>query len=100
MAEGAKEEADAIGQAKSASWKLRNDVIFAQLEEAMTISMEPLDKMFRSGRHVARHLLNQVRKGYSGQGGPLTPISASTKGGASDARMRCAPTRSCNRWTR
>ncbi len=60
----------------------RNDAIFAKLEEAVTISMEPLDNMFRAAGMNPDDLLNSVRKGYSGQGGPLTPISASTSGGA------------------
>ena len=60
----------------------RNDAIFAKLEEAVTISMEPLDKMFRAAGMNPDDLLNSVRKGYSGQGGPLTPISVSTSGGA------------------
>jgi len=77
----AKEEADAVLRAKL-DLETRNDVIFAQLEEAVTISMEPLDKMFREAGLSPDKLLSEVRRGYSGQGGPLTPISLSTKGGA------------------
>ena len=62
------------------SAELRNDAIFAKLEEAVTISMDPLDKMFRDAGMSPDDLLNQVRKGYSGQGGPLSPLSLSTKG--------------------
>ncbi|SFG21118.1 Murein DD-endopeptidase MepM and murein hydrolase activator NlpD, contain LysM domain [Palleronia marisminoris] len=62
----------------------RNDRIFAQLEDALTISVEPLDKMFRSAGLDTGTLLNSVRRGYSGQGGPLSPISFSTKGEAPD----------------
>ena len=58
----------------------RNDAIFAKLEEALTISVEPLDKMFRAAGMSPEDLLDAVRKGYSGQGGPLSPISLSTKG--------------------
>ena len=61
--------------------QLRHDAIFAKLEEAVTISMEPLDKMFREAGMDPDDLLDAVRRGYSGQGGPLTPISASTSGG-------------------
>ncbi|MHC0052793.1 DUF5930 domain-containing protein [Actibacterium sp. D379-3] len=60
----------------------RNDRIFEQLEDAMSISVEPLDKMFRNAGLNTDTLLDQVRKGYSGQGGPLTPIALSTKGDA------------------
>ncbi|MBB4023225.1 murein DD-endopeptidase MepM/ murein hydrolase activator NlpD [Confluentimicrobium naphthalenivorans] len=62
----------------------RNDRIFGQLEDALTISIEPLDKMFRSAGLNTDTLIEQVRRGYSGQGGPLTPLSVSTKGELTD----------------
>jgi murein DD-endopeptidase MepM/ murein hydrolase activator NlpD len=58
----------------------QNDQIFRQLEEAMTISVEPLDKMFRAAGMNTDDLLKTVRRGYSGQGGPLIPLSFSTRG--------------------
>ena len=58
----------------------QNDQIFRQLEEAMTISVEPLDKMFRAAGMNTNDLLSTVRRGYSGQGGPLMPLSFSTRG--------------------
>lgn len=58
----------------------QNDRIFRQLEEAMTVSIKPLDKMFRSAGMNTDRIIEQVRRGYSGQGGPLTPISLSTMG--------------------
>ncbi len=58
----------------------KNDRIFRQLEEAMTVSVKPLDKMFEKAGMDPDTILNQVRKGYSGQGGPLTPLSFSTRG--------------------
>ena len=60
----------------------QNDQIFSQLEDAMAISVEPLDKMFRAAGLDTDNLLKTVRQGYSGQGGPLTPLSFSTKGSA------------------
>ncbi|EEX10467.1 peptidase, M23/M37 family [Ruegeria lacuscaerulensis ITI-1157] len=60
----------------------RNDEIFRQLEEAMAISVEPLDKMFRQAGMPTDRILDEVRRGYSGMGGPLTPISFSTRGEA------------------
>ncbi len=63
----------------------RNDEIFAKLEEAVSVSMEPLDKMFRAAGMSPEDLLAQVRRGYSGAGGPLTPLSLSTKGSESNA---------------
>jgi len=58
----------------------QNDQIFRQLEEAMAISVEPLDKMFRRAGMPTDQIIEQVRRGYSGQGGPLTPLSFSTRG--------------------
>ncbi len=62
----------------------RNDDIFRQLEEAMTVSVEPLDEMFRAAGMNPDSMLEQVRRGYSGTGGPLTPIQFSTMGGGVD----------------
>ena len=62
------------------SMEEKNDTIFRQLEDAMTISVKPLDKMFRAAGMDTDRVLSQVRRGYSGQGGPLTPITFSTKG--------------------
>lgn len=57
-----------------------NDQIFRQLEEAMTVSVAPLDKMFKAAGMPPQRILDQVRRGYSGQGGPLTPLSFSSRG--------------------
>ncbi|MBS1301614.1 M23 family metallopeptidase [Loktanella sp. SALINAS62] len=62
----------------------RNDDIFRQLEDAMTVSVEPLEKMFRAAGMNPDNIISQVRRGYSGSGGPLTPLSFSTRGGAPD----------------
>ncbi|GLO70177.1 peptidase M23 [Phaeobacter inhibens] len=58
----------------------RNDQIFRQLEEAMEVSVAPLDKMFRNAGMPTDRILEQVRRGYSGQGGPLSPLALSTRG--------------------
>ncbi|THD84206.1 M23 family peptidase [Aliigemmobacter aestuarii] len=79
-AEKAREDAKAIADEKR-QLELKNDAIFARLEEAVTVSMEPLDNMFRAAGMSPDDLLNQVRRGYSGQGGPLLPFSASSMGG-------------------
>ena len=59
----------------------KNDQIFRQLEDAMTISVDPLEKMFQAAGMDTKSMLEQVRRGYNGQGGPLMPLSFSTKGG-------------------
>lgn len=76
---------DALDQADDMADRLkqieaRNDQIFRQLEDAMTISVKPLDKMFRAAGMNTDSILSQVRRGYAGQGGPLTPIAFSTMG--------------------
>ncbi len=58
----------------------QNDAIFRQLEEAMTVSVAPLDKMFRNAGMSTDNILATVRRGYSGQGGPMTPLSFTTRG--------------------
>ena len=83
-AEAAREEAQLIADAKEAL-ELRNDAIFTKLEEALTVSVEPLDKMFREAGMSPDDLIGAVRDGYSGQGGPLTPITFSTSGAAPSA---------------
>ena len=57
-----------------------NDTIFRRLEEAMTVSVKPLDKMFEAAGMNPDRIIDEVRRGYSGQGGPLTPLSLSTRG--------------------
>ncbi|XDA96536.1 M23 family metallopeptidase [Sulfitobacter sp. LCG007] len=76
---------DAISAADELAYQIelmreQNDTIFRQLEEAMSVSVTPLDKMFKSAGMNPDRVLDQVRRGYSGQGGPLTPISFSTRG--------------------
>jgi len=79
VAMAAREQTDTLAAQKRAL-ETKNDVIFTKLEEAVSISMAPLDKMFRSAGMSPDDLLRTVKRGYSGQGGPLTPFSLSTKG--------------------
>ncbi|WP_336512311.1 DUF5930 domain-containing protein [Paracoccus shandongensis] len=60
----------------------RNDEILTQLEDAVTVSVEPLDEVFRSVGMNPEDVLETIREGYSGQGGPLTPMGYSTRGDA------------------
>lgn len=76
---------DALDQADELALEIalmreNNEQIFRQLEEAMTISVEPLDKMFKAAGMAPERILDQVRRGYSGKGGPLTPLSFSSRG--------------------
>lgn len=83
-AERAADRVDEIANEKRAL-EARNDVIFTQLEEALTISVEPLDRMFRAAGLSPDTMLESVRSGYSGQGGPLSKISLSTSNAAPSA---------------
>lgn len=60
----------------------RNDEILSQLEDAVSVSVKPLDQMFRNVGMNPDEILRTVRRGYSGQGGPLNPISYSSSGNA------------------
>ena len=62
----------------------RNAQIFARLEQAVEVSLEPLSKVFNAAGMPTDSILEQVRRGYNGQGGPLAPISFSSRG---DARI-------------
>ncbi len=64
---------DAVAESEAAQRAVaaRNDEIFAELEEAVTVSMEPLDRMFRAAGLSPDDLLRSIKRGYSGTGGPL-----------------------------
>jgi len=58
----------------------QNERIFRQLEEAMTVSVAPLEQMFENAGMDTDRMIRQVQRGYNGEGGPLEPISLSTMG--------------------
>ena len=58
----------------------RNERIFSQIEEAVTTSLTPIDEMFSAVGLPTDSIIDQVRRSYSGQGGPMTPIIFSTSG--------------------
>lgn len=60
----------------------RNDQLFTEIENAVNISFEPLDAMFRKAGVDSDQLLRSIRSGYSGTGGPLNTASVSTRGNA------------------
>ncbi len=63
----------------------KNDRIFSQLEDAVSLSLSPLDKMFEAAGMPTERILDTVRRGYSGQGGPMMPLIFSTRGEPMDA---------------
>lgn len=67
----------------------RNDEIFQQLEAALEVSVEPLDEMFETVGLDPDEMIEDVRRGYTGQGGPLMPIQFSTSNvGGDDGTSR------------
>ncbi len=63
----------------------RNDEIFGQLEDALTISVEPLDDMFRAAGLDPEELISDVERGHSDGSEPLMQIQMSTMGVASSS---------------
>ena len=55
--------------------KQNNEQLFRQIEEALIVSVKPLEKMFRSVGLDLENILNVIRSSYSGYGGPNLPIS-------------------------
>lgn len=82
VADGAQAEVDEIAYEMRLMAE-RNDEIFAQIEDAVTISMEPLDKIFTSVGVDPETLIEEVRRGYSGQGGPIGPLAPPPQAGMS-----------------
>lgn len=68
----------------------RSDGIFQEIEDALTISVEPLDDVFRAAGLDPEELLDAVGRDGSGEGGSLTSIQISTMGapGHDDATLR------------
>lgn len=58
----------------------RNERIFAQLEQAVEVSMVPLERMFRAAGLPPEQLLRQVRAARQTRSAALTPITISTSG--------------------
>lgn len=82
MAE-AKDEVEALNYAAALAEE-RQERVFRQIEDAVTMSMEPLDEMFRAAGLQTEQIIGQVRSTYAGQGGPLMPITMSTRGESPD----------------
>ncbi|MFC3170229.1 MULTISPECIES: DUF5930 domain-containing protein [Paracoccus] len=80
-AEAAKHEAQELAVERE-QILARNDEILTQLEDAVSVSVGPLDDVFRSVGMNPDDVLETIREGYSGQGGPLTPMGYSTRGDA------------------
>lgn len=58
----------------------RNELVFARLEEAVNVSMTPLERMFRDAGLPPDRILEQVRNAYARPEDRLRPIGISTRG--------------------
>jgi murein DD-endopeptidase MepM/ murein hydrolase activator NlpD len=57
----------------------RNNRVFEILEDAVSVSVAPLERMFEEAGVPAQRILDEIRRTTSGQGGPLVPMSLSTR---------------------
>ncbi|MDB4085114.1 DUF5930 domain-containing protein [Amylibacter sp.] len=57
----------------------RGNQIFNRLEEAVDIALAPLSKVLNKKGINTKSLVNEVRRGYSGTGGAITPIETSSE---------------------
>ncbi len=57
----------------------RQDQMVDQLEQAVVMSFGPLEKIFKNADVDVDNLIEKVRGSYSGVGGPLGPVSVSTR---------------------
>ncbi|MBR3370004.1 MAG: peptidoglycan DD-metalloendopeptidase family protein [Rhodobacteraceae bacterium] len=58
----------------------RNHMIFSQLEEALEMVVEPLERVFRAAGVTPEQIRRLVRQGANSQTASLRPISVSTSG--------------------
>ncbi|WGI20516.1 DUF5930 domain-containing protein [Amylibacter sp. IMCC11727] len=63
----------------------QNARIFSNLEQAVNVTLGPLEKALSNAGMNTDALIKDMRKSYSGSGGPLTALSISTKGDAATA---------------
>lgn len=73
----AKDLADA--ELRMAVASKRQDEMVEQLEQAVAISLEPLQAMLDKTDLNVDGLLNSVRRNHSGMGGPLGPVTVSSR---------------------
>ena len=73
------EEQVEILELDSALLQERGNQIFNRLEEAVDIALAPLSKILNQKGINTKSLVNEVRRGYSGAGGPITPIETSSE---------------------
>ena len=70
----------------------RGNQIFNRLEEAVDVALAPLSKALDKRGINTKSLVNEVRRGYSGIGGPITPLDISSESILSDIMSKRAST--------
>ena len=58
----------------------RNELVFGRLEEAVSVALAPLERVFRDAGLQPERILDQVRSAHAGPEDRLRPISISTRG--------------------
>lgn len=66
----------------------RTDMILARLEEAVNISMTPLERILRNAGLSPDSILEAIRRGRAAQEAALTPIAWSSRGSVSEQELR------------
>lgn len=84
MAVQAREEAEHLAL-EHRLHEQRTDMILSQLEEAVTVSMEPLDRVFRGAGISPAALIEGIRNSRPAQEAALTPIARSSRGAEASA---------------
>ncbi|WP_035846681.1 M23 family metallopeptidase [Allgaiera indica] len=73
-AQAARKEADKLALDKRLMQE-RNKMIFSKLENVIATTTKPLDKLFKKVGISPETVLGEVKRGYTGVGGPETKIS-------------------------
>ena len=60
----------------------RNERVFASLEQAVNVTLGPLERALKRSGISADGLIRDIRKASNGTGGPLTELTVSTQGDA------------------
>lgn len=70
--------------------QLQNEQIFNRLEQAVEVSLSPLERALKKSGINTDALIKDVRRTYSGTGGPLTQLTISSKGVTNNATSKRA----------
>ena len=63
----------------------RGDLIFQRLETAVGVALEPLERALDRNGVNADALMSEIKQGYSGTGGPITPLEITSESALIDS---------------